>query len=118
MSKPFRGIIDIFLEGALRVFVAQGAEAIAVKETDVVEVARVGQAVLRDDDVPLAFARFVKEGGNLAAVVCAPDINHPRTELAQKRVAHVQELLRGPDVNLLGHAVGIDDGRPKRADFR
>jgi hypothetical protein len=60
----------------------------------------------------------VEEFGNPPAIVRTAHIDHTRTKSTKHSIAIIEELLRRPEVDLLGYAVGIDDGWPKFLDVR
>ena len=115
--ESFLRVGHVILKGAVRVCAAQSVEAIAVKEAEVFGIRAIGQTILRDDNAGFAATGFVHERGDPSAFVRAAHINHPGPKRAEHVVAVVEKFLRGPEMDLLGHAVGINDGRPQRGDF-
>jgi hypothetical protein len=66
--------------------------------------------------MPLAIAGFVEQGGNEAARIGAADIHHAGPERAKHGLAIIEQLLRRPIMGGFGHAVGFQNGRPKRLE--
>jgi hypothetical protein len=110
--QAFLRIGNVVLKCCLAVFTGQGVEAIAVSESQVFEIAAVGEGVLGENDVGFAFAGFGEEGGDEASGGSAAHVNHAGPQGIEDGVTVVEELFRRPIVGLLGHAVGFLDGRP------
>ena len=96
MQQPFLSIREIILKGALTILRGKSREVVGVKEIEVIKIAAIGQGILREDNVALAFTRFVEKRGDEAARVGAAYIDHSGAKRAEHGFAVIEELLRGP----------------------
>ena len=109
------GIPEIFLKRTLAILLRQRRHSVAVKETQIVQVASIGERVLREDNVTLAIAGFIEQRRNEATRVSAAHVNHFRAKRTQHGDAVVEKLLCGPVVRGVGRALGLDNRAPVRA---
>ena len=118
VQKALLSVGHVILKGALTIIGVESREPVGVKEIDVIKIAAISQAVLRENNMTLAFARFVQHRRYPSAGIGASHINHPGSKRADHGFAVVQELLRGPMMDGIRRAVGFEDGGPKRFHVR
>src|ERR1051326_2307573 len=96
MLKPFLRIGQIIGESAVGICLGKGGELIAVKELEVLKVRGIRQPVLGKNNMRLARAGFIEQGGDASPRIGSPHVDHARGEGTQDGIAIVEQLLRWP----------------------
>src|SRR5205085_11789803 len=109
------GIPEVVLERALAIIFRQSRHAVAVKEAQIVQVGSIGERVLCEDYMALAFGSFIEQGWNEATGISAADIDHSGSKRAEHGVSIVEKFLGRPIVRGISDALSFDDRSPGRA---
>src|SRR6267378_3420345 len=96
----------------------ESGELVAIEFGNKIKIPAIRERVLSDYHVAFAVAGVVEQFGNPTSVVGPAHIDLAGLKRIQNGMAIIEQLLRGPEMGLLGRTVSVQYRRPEQVQFR